>query len=292
LTDQAQRLRDLAAGRGAVPAPSFGGPGRVVAVSSGKGGVGKTTVVANLASLLAGRGFRVTVLDADFGLANLDIVLNLNPRRNLGHLLRGEARADEVVVEVSPGLRVIPGASGIEALADLEAGQRQTLFSSLSPLTAGSDFLLLDTSAGIGRNVVDLCAAASEVVLVTNPEPTSLTDAYGLLKVLLGKRPEAVARLLVNSVRGADEARAVHGKLAQVVERFLGASLPYLGHVERDDCVARATQRQIPFVSAYPRSRASRCLASVADLLAAESGRGNGTGGFWRRLLGVKSGEG
>lgn len=287
MRDQAQRLRELAARRVPEPETPFNGSGRVVAVTSGKGGVGKTSLAANLGTLLADRGLRVTLLDADFGLANLDIVLNLNPTRNLGHLLRGEAEASQVAVEVSPGLRVIPGASGIEALADLDVGERQGLLTSLSPLTAGSDFLLLDTSAGIGRNVVDLCAAASEVILVTNPEPTSLTDAYGLMKVCLAKRPDLPVRLLVNLVSGTDEGRAVHLRLEQVAARFLGASLPYLGHVERDECVGRATRRQVPFVSAYPRSRATQCLQAVADVLLGTPFQGAGTGGFWRRLLAV-----
>jgi len=285
--DQAQRLRELAAQRVPEPLPEFQGAGRVLAVASGKGGVGKTSLAANLGTLLADRGYRVTLLDADFGLANLDIVLNLNPKRNLAHLLRGEAGASEVLVEAAPGLRVIPGATGIEALADLEVRERGKLLNALSPLTAGSDFLLLDTSAGIGRNVVDLCVAASEVILVTNPEPTSLTDAYGLLKVCLAKRSDTLVRLLVNMASGGEEARAVHRKLEQVIARFLGATIPYLGHVERDDCVGQATRRQVPFVSAYPRSRATRCLGAVADTLIGAPVAGAGTSGFWRRLLAV-----
>lgn len=261
-----------------------------MAVASGKGGVGKTNVVANLGTLLAGRGLAVTILDADFGLANLDILLNLNPRRNLGHLLRGEAGPEEVLVEASPGLRVIPGATGMETLADLGDADRESLLSSLAPLTAGADLLLIDTAAGIGRNVVALCTAASEVILVTNPEPTSLTDAYGLTKVLLGRRPEGVIRLLVNSVSGAEEGQAVHRTLDEVVRRFLGAGIGYLGHLPKDDYVGRATRRQTPFVTAYPRCRASLGLAAVADALLGETRGRPKPGGeptFWRRLLAV-----
>ena len=286
MRDQAQRLRELAAGTRGEPAAVPGGPARVVAVTSGKGGVGKTSVVANLGTVLAERGLAVTILDADFGLANLDIVLNLNPRWNLGHLLRGEAEASEVVVDAAPGLRVIPGASGLEALADLGDAERRRLLGALAPLTAGADLLLVDTAAGIGRNVLTVCAAATEVLLVTNPEPTSLTDAYGLVKVLLARRPDARVRLLVNSAPGASEGRAVHRKLQEVVGRFLGGRLSYLGHLPKDDCVSRATLRQMPFVVAYPRSEASRCLRTAADALLEEGGDGREVEpGFWRRLL-------
>ncbi len=281
--DQADRLRELAA-RSQPAASSADESAWVVAVTSGKGGVGKTSAVVNLGTILAARGLKVTLLDADFGLANLDILLNLNPRRNLGHLLRGEATASEVVVEAASGLRVIPGGSGIEALADLERAERELLLSAIAPLTAGADLVLVDTAAGIGRNVVDLCAAANDVVLVTNPEPTSLTDAYGLVKVLLGRKAGARVKLLVNSVSGPAEARTVHGKLQQVVRRFLAAELDYLGHVERDDCVSRATLRQMPLVTAYPRSAAARCFEAAADALLLGEAQG---GGFWRRLLGV-----
>jgi flagellar biosynthesis protein FlhG len=199
-----------------------------------------------------------------------------------------------VLVEASPGLTVIPGATGMEALADLGDREREVLVSSLAPLTAGTDLLLIDTAAGIGRNVVALCAAASEVILVTNPEPTSLTDAYGLVKVLLRRRPEAAIRLLVNSVSGAEEGRSVHRKLDEVVRRFLGTGLDYLGHLPKDDFVGRATLRQMPFVTAYPRCRASVGLAAVADALLGEGRAAAPSAGgraFWRRLLAVGGGE-
>jgi len=293
--DQAQRLRELAARSragggepGEVPRA-----GRVLAVASGKGGVGKTNLVANLGTVLARRGCRVTILDADFGLANLDILLNLNPARNLGHVLRGEASAAEVVVEAADGLRVIPGASGVEALADLDPEERRGLLAALAPLTGGQDLVLVDAAAGIGRNVLDLCRAAGEVLLVTNAEPTSLTDAYGLLKVLWNRDGAVAVRLVVNSVAGAEEARAVHAKLDQVVARFLSRHLAYLGYISRDDHVARAAQRQTPFVVAYPRCPASRCVDALADALL-ESDVAPADQGFWQRLLavGAISGDG
>ncbi len=284
MKDQAARLRELAFRAREPEAGLPSGRARVVAVTSGKGGVGKTSLVANLATVLARRGRRVTVLDADFGLANLDILLNLSPARNLGDLLRGEARAEEVVLEVEPGLRVIPGASGVDALAEVHGEERRRLLASLASLTGDQDLLLVDTAAGIGRNVVDLCRAAGEILLVTNPEPTSLTDAYGLLKVLWHGHGTDKVRLVVNGVAGADEGRALHARLAQVVQRFLQRRLDYLGHIVRDECVGLSALRQTPFVTAYPRSPASRCVAELAAALVEGAGEPSDTE-FWSRLL-------
>ncbi len=287
MTDQAARLRALAARSRPAVSPEDGG-GRVVAVTSGKGGVGKTSLVANLATALAGRGVPVTVLDADFGLANLDILLNLAPARNLGHLLRGEARGEDVVVTVEQGFRVIPGASGVEALADLDPAARDRVLAELGPLAGSGGLLLIDTAAGIGRNVVDLCLAAGEVIVVTNGEPTSLTDAYGLIKVLWGRGPDTRVRLVVNSARDEAEGRAVYERLAEVVQRFLGRDVAFLGTIVEDAYVRRAARRQTPFVAAYPRSPAARCVARIADDLVRDvRSDGPGAGGFWARLAGA-----
>lgn len=285
MRDQAQRLRELARTRQAA-GPVAADRARVLAVTSGKGGVGKTSLVANLAVALSGRGRQVVVLDADFGLANLDILLNLNPARNLGHLLRGEARPEEIPVEVLPGLRVIPGASGVEELADLDPAARERLVAEAGRLAAGAEFFLIDTAAGIGRNVVDLCAAAREVWVVTNAEPTALTDAYGLIKVLWAREPEARVGVVVNSADDEAAARAVFGRLDEVVRRFLGRAVEWAGYVVRDEHVARAARRQAAFVSAFPRSPAARCVQALADRLLGREAEARGTGGFWRRLAG------
>ncbi len=291
MKDQAQGLRELAARvRGQAPPAAAGDGPRVLAVTSGKGGAGKTNLVANLGTVLARRGLRVAVLDADFGLANLDILLNLHPTRNLGHLVRGEARPEEVAVEAAPGFRVIPGASGVAALADLDPEGREALLAQLAPLTADRDFLLVDTAAGIGRNVVDLCRAADELVLVTTPEPTSLTDAYGLLKVVWGRPPRVPARVVVNVAASVEEGRGVYEKFAEVVARFLGGELSWLGAIPRDEHVGRAARRQTPFAAAYPRCPASRAVEAVADALAGPRPPAP-RAGFWQRLLAGVSGH-
>ncbi len=282
MRDQAHRLRQMVTEQ-AGPAPTDGA--RVLAVTSGKGGVGKTSLVANLAVSLAGRGRSVAVLDADFGLANLDILLNLNPPRNLGHLLRGEAPAEEIPVEVVPGLRIIPGASGVGEMADLDPAQRARLVHEAGRLAEGTEFFLIDTAAGIGRNVVDLCAAAGEVWVVTNAEPTALTDAYGLIKVLWSRDPDARVAAVVNGAGDEAAARAIHDRLDRVVQRFLGRRVDWAGFVVQDDHVRRAALRQVAFVSAYPRCPASRCVAALADaLLGGKGGGGRGVARFWQRL--------
>jgi flagellar biosynthesis protein FlhG len=295
LSDQAQKLRELARQKRPAEAKPMAlpeGGGRVLAITSGKGGVGKTNVVANLGSALAGRGHKVLALDADFGLANLDILLNLNPEKNLAHVLRGEATTEEVVVEALPGFSVLPGASGIQSLADMDALDREKVMKGLTPLVNGYDYVLIDTAAGIGNNVVELCIAAGEVVLVTNPQPTSLTDAYGLTKVILGRSPDIAVRTIVNLVSGPEEGRKVWAKLNDVVKEFLDREIEYLGHISRDDCVNRATSRQQPFVSAYPRSKATACVEKLADSITGVATKATGgMGGFLNRLLGIGSGK-
>lgn len=284
MSDQAARLRELAGLARADQAGAIDSShATVLAVASGKGGVGKTNVVANVGFALAARGAKVLALDADFGLANLDILLNLAPRRNLGHLLRGEATAEEIVAEAAPGFSVVPGASGLHELADMDSGDRLRVVEGLSSLAGGYDFVLIDSAAGIGRNVIELCLAARRVLLVTDPQPTSLTDAYGLAKVLLGRDAGVELRLIVNSARSEEEGRAVAAKLNSVMKRFLNREVEYLGHIAKDDNVSRATQRQQPFVSAFPRSKAAKCVEALAEALAG-SRSGGERSNFWSHL--------
>jgi len=289
--DQASSLRALAAktaqkNSGGKKAPFSSNSARAIAVASGKGGVGKTSLVANLGAALARRGKKVTALDADLGLANLDILLNLNPPRNLGHVFRGEAKAEKIVVEALPGFKVIPGASGIQALADLGSARRRELLNEIAPLTDGQDFILIDAAAGIGRNVIEMCLAAKEVLVVANAEPASLTDAYGLIKILWGRASETEVRLVVNSADDAAHAKAVHSKLNGVTSKFLSREINYLGHIVKDERVGMAALRQTPFVVAYPRSPAAKCLEVLADsLLNLSPPPADETLSFWKRLF-------
>jgi len=277
--DQAQSLRERV-GRPA-------GPLRVIAVTSGKGGVGKTHVAANLSVLAARTGRRVLLIDADLGLANADIVLGIVPTRHLGHLLDGSASAEEVLSEGPHGLRVLGASSGIQELTQLTDEQKLRLVAAFEPLDDRFDLVFVDCGAGIGDNVLFFAGASQEALLVVSPEPTSLSDAYATVKVL--SQQAGVAQFSVVANQAADfQGRDVFRRLTQVTERFLSARLTYLGHVPRDENLQRALQVQQPLVDLYPRSPASRALATLSEaLLASEPPRAlpGGVKLFWQQLL-------
>jgi|CXWL01.1.fsa_nt_gi flagellar biosynthesis protein FlhG len=260
---------------------------RVIAVASGKGGVGKTSLTANLAVTLARQGQRVCVLDADLGLANLDVVYGLAPRESLLHVLRGDRRLADVIVEGPAGVRVIPAASGIAELTALGASEQQILLDAVEELDGSVDVLLVDTAAGISSNVLYFAAAAAEVLVVITPEPTALTDAYALVKVLSTRHAVREFQVVVNMARGAADATGAFRRLARAAERFLGVRLEYQGYVPDDDAVGRAVRVQTPVVLGAPGTPASLAIASLADRLVRRPAAAP-TGGmqfFFRRLL-------
>jgi len=280
--DQAQSLRDHADTRRTATHPM-----RVVAVTSGKGGVGKTHISANLAVLAARAGRRVLLIDADLGLANADIVLGICPTRHLGHLLDGTATADEVLTEGPRGIRVLGASSGIQSLTALTDEQKLTLVSAFDPIDHQFDLVIMDCGAGIGDNVLFFAGAAQEALLVVTPEPTSLSDAYATVKVL--SQDAGVSHFAVIANQAADfQGRDVFRRLTQVTDRFLDAKLKYLGNVPRDEDLPRAVRVQQPLVELYPRSPASRALATLCDTLLASEPPAILQGGvklFWQRIL-------
>ncbi|MEK7773404.1 MAG: MinD/ParA family protein, partial [Deltaproteobacteria bacterium] len=229
--DQAMTLRAMAEGGGVMsdrPAT------RVIAVSSGKGGVGKTNSVANLAVAFARMGKKVLLLDADLGLGNLDILLGLTPKYNIGHLLRGERTMGEVIVKGPFGIMILPASSGVQELTSLSPEERLSLASHLEGMGLYVDIMFIDTGAGISSNVLFFNMSAQEIIVVVSPEPTSLTDAYALMKVLLHKHGERAFKLLVNNVRTKKEGVEVYRKISLVAERFLNISVDYIGCVLYD----------------------------------------------------------
>jgi flagellar biosynthesis protein FlhG len=282
--DQAATLRER------VPRAEVA-PLRVIAVTSGKGGVGKTHLAANLAVLAARGGRRVLLVDADLGLANADIVLGMCPTHHLGHLLDGSASADDVLAEGPHGLRVLGAASGVQQLTRLSDEQKRTLVAAFDPLDRRFDLVLVDCGAGIGDNVLFFAGAAQEALLVVSPEPTSLADAYATVKVL--SQDAGVTHFSVVANQAADfQGRDVFRRLAQVTERFLAARLSYLGSVPRDESLQRALQVQQPVVDLYPRAPASRALSQLGEaLLAAPPPRAlpGGVKLFWQRFLGERA---
>jgi len=261
---------------------------RVLAIASGKGGVGKTNVTANLAVALAQKGRRVCVLDADLGLANMDVLFGLSPEWSLLHVLRGEKRLAEVLVDGPGGIRIIPAASGFEELTRLSPDDRLRLLDEVDSLDGAFDTLLIDSAAGISANVLYFAAAAADALVVITPEPTSLTDAYALVKVLATKYGRREFLVTVNMANGAADAEAAFARLARVTERFLRVRLEYHGYVPFDDAVSRAVRQQLPAVLTAPASPASRAFGELARRLAARhpSAPTGGVQFFFRRLLG------
>jgi len=269
------------------PAPA-GRPLRVIAVASGKGGVGKTNVTANVAVALARLGERVCVLDGDLGLGNLDVLLGLTPRLSLLHVLRGERRLAEVIIDGPAGVRIIPAASGAEELTALAPAERLRLLDEVDALDASLDVLLVDTAAGISSNVLHFTAAAADALVVMTPEPTALTDAYALMKVLASRYGRREFLLTVNMAAGAADAEAAFARLARVAERFLRVRLEYQGYVPYDAAVPRAVREQHPVLLAAPGAPASLALADLARRLTRRppSAPTGGVQFFFRRLLG------
>jgi flagellar biosynthesis protein FlhG len=261
---------------------------RAIAVASGKGGVGKTNVVANLALALRRRGQRVIVLDADLGLANLDTLLGLHPRATLRHVLHGECGIKDVLVEGPGGVQIVPAASGYDELTQLTHGQQLLLLDQIDSLDGAFDVLLLDTGAGISSNVLFFATAAQETLVVTTPDPTALTDAYALIKVLATRYAEQEFGIVVNMARSETEALRTFSHLSQVAARFLHVALGYAGWVPHDPEVAEAVRRQQTVLELAPSAPASRAFESLAAHVVNAPARRpkGGLQFFFRSLLG------
>jgi flagellar biosynthesis protein FlhG len=238
---------------------------KVIAITSGKGGVGKTNIVANLGFALSRLGKKVIILDADLGLGNLDVLLGLAPKYNLSHVISGEKSMREIIVKGPGNIEILPASSGIQALTQLSGQQKIEMLTKLDSLIDSVDVLLIDTAAGISTNVLDFNATAQEILVVVSPEPTSLTDAYALMKVLSLKYSEKHCKLLVNQAASDQEGREIYRQLNIVAERFLDISVEYFGCVLFDEKVTKSVRRQKIVLELYPESRASKCFGMLAN---------------------------
>lgn len=265
---------------------------KTIAIASGKGGVGKTNLTANLGVALAERGKRVVLLDADFGLANLDVVLGVRATRTLRDVVAGECGVFDALTDAPFGARVLAGCSGVSELADLEAVRLKSLLEELSRLEKQTDYLLLDVAAGVSSQVMSVLEAADEVLLVVTPDPASVVDAYATVKRLVAQRPTASIYGVVNQVANDSEAVLLLAKLQAIVRDYLGAKIDYAGSIRRDDAIHFAIRGRQPFLCAIPDSMAATDVKALADRYAPREGgavqdtKAHANTGFFQRLLG------
>lgn len=289
MADQAETLRTLNS-----PKPNTSSQDdmhsltRVYAVTSGKGGVGKTAVAANTAVSLSKMGKSVLILDADLGLANIDVVFGLAPQYNLNHFFSGEYELEDILIEGPYGIKILPAGSGIQNFTRLDAHQKMRLLDGLDAMHSNFDFVLIDTEAGISENVTYFTTAAQEILVVTTPEPTAITDAYALMKLLSTQYHEKHFNLVVNQVRNDDEALDVYRKLTMVSNRYLDISIDFLGSIPEDRQMIDSIRKQRVIVDLHPTSNIAGAFTKLAARICSEKASTDPKGNlqfFWKKLL-------
>jgi flagellar biosynthesis protein FlhG len=293
--DQAEELRKLMSQSSAqetqrliTPVDTQAKKTRIITVTSGKGGVGKTNMSVNMAIAYARMGKKVVVMDADLGLANVNVMLNIIPRFTLFHVMRRQKTMKEIMEKTEYGISIVAGASGLAKIANLNEEERKNFIKELDSLT-DADVIIIDTSAGVNSNVIDFVAAAEDAVIITTPEPTAITDAYGLIKIIATEYETLSIglKLVVNRVKSAAEARKVADRMTTIAGQFLNLKVDYLGYIYDDPVVSQGVLRQKPFLVIDPRARASFCIEHIVDRL--EKTEVRDIGGFTamiRRLFG------
>jgi len=298
--DQADTLRQMARQnrKDTAPKPTAAdedGSGiRVISVTSGKGGVGKSNVVSNLAMALSAQGKQVLIIDADLGLGNLDVLLGLSPAYNLNNVLNGEKSISDIIVEGPAGIKVIPAGSGVQEVTSLSQHDKLRLLDELDMLEEQFDIMIVDTEAGISENVTYFTVAAQEIIVVVSPEPTSITDVYALIKLLATRYSEHHFKVLVNMAKDSEDALEVFRKLANVAGRFLDISLDYLGCVVKDEKVVEAVRRQKAVYDLFPESEAATCFTTLARRVIENTSQTRLKGNiqfFFRRFLDNPTGD-
>ncbi len=279
--DQAANLRKLVVETRAVRRT------KTIAITSGKGGVGKTSLAVGLAIALATDGSRVTLLDADLGLANVNVILGIIPKFNLYHVIKGKKKLKDIVIEVPEGIKIIAGASGFHQLANLDQKQRAEFIEAVADL-GEDDYMIIDTGAGISQNVLSFVSAADEAIVVTTPEPTAITDAYGIIKSIAAQTPDKPVRLIVNRVMTVSEGKRVAQRVINIAGQFLNIKVENLGFVFDDMYVPKSIRNQKPFIVSYPKSKASICVQIIADRISnkeVEEKRGSGLANFFKQFF-------
>lgn len=288
LGDQAQALREMNGCGQDDPTPAFNSGPKVISVTSGKGGVGKTSVVCNLAVAWAKRGERVLIIDADLGLANIDVVFGLSPRYTLNHFFANKRKLHEIMIEAPYGIKILPAGSGVQRYTTLIPADHLRFIDELDNLNSDFDLVLVDTGAGISENVTYFSTAAQTILVVTTPQITSITDAYALIKLLALRYHEKNFHLLVNTAKNEREALQVYEKLTMVANRFLGASVDFVGWLPYEKRLNDALSQQKAFVDLYPKSKHGEGCQRIIDQLEFDVGQKCQKGTpqfFWSKLL-------
>ena len=262
-----------------------GKPAKVLAITSGKGGVGKTNIAANLATCLAASGKKVLLFDADFSLGNVDVVMNLNSNYNLSHAFSGRKSIEEIIHTTDNALDVICAASGFEDMANMNEFQRQRLLCELSNLQSDNDAIVIDTAAGICKSVVGFCLASDHTLVVTTPDPAAMTDAYGMIKVLVGNKYAGRISLIVNMAETAAEGKKTYQQIRNVASRFLDTHIYYAGVLPKDSRVNSAMRQRKLVVMAYPKSKIGTSLVALAARLSNGFGASGVTEGFFKKVV-------
>ena len=259
---------------------------RTIAVTSGKGGVGKTNIAANLAMIFRRYKKRVLLIDLDLGLANIDILLGLRPEYTLQDVIEGRKQMKDIILQGPDGIKFVPASSGIEELTSLSEKQKEALFKGFCDLDEELDIVIVDTGAGISSNVLSFVLASNEILLITTPEPTAITDAYAMIKALSRKKKDLNIKLLVNLSNSREEAELTMKKIASVTHRFLNINVQYLGYLLQDPNIPIAARLQRTFVKEYPNTTATSCLNNmVASFLNSDDGTQTlGVEGYFRRI--------
>ncbi|MDR1030035.1 MAG: MinD/ParA family protein [Treponema sp.] len=262
---------------------------RIITITSGKGGVGKTSISVNLALAYARMGKKVVVMDADLGLANVNVMLNTIPKFNLYHVMRKQKTMKEILWETDYGISIVAGASGLSKIANLTEDERQYFISELDSLS-DADIIIIDTSAGVSSNVLDFIAAADDAVIIATPEPTAITDAYGITKIIATEYESLTMglKLVVNRVKSVVEAKRVADRMTHIAGQFLNIRIDYLGFIYDDTMVSHAVVRQKPFMVLDAKCKASLCIQHIAERMEKHEVRGehDGFAAMIRRLFG------
>jgi flagellar biosynthesis protein FlhG len=296
MADQAETLREIMRSKLAVPPAANTNKEnktRIIKITSGKGGVGKTNISTNLAIAYAQMGKKVILMDADLGLANVNVVLGIIPKYNLYHLIRNQKTMNDIIMDTNYGIRIVAGASGFAKIANLTEEERKNFVNELSELSS-ADIIIIDTSAGVSNNVLSFVEAADEALIITTPEPTAITDAYGIIKIIATEmdKQNLGLKLIVNRVKSVVEGRKVAKRMIEIANQFLNLKVDYLGYVYEDPAVQNAVLRQKPFIILEPKGKASICLRHIVSRLEKIDYRdGSGIGNFLRKLLGGKAGS-